>query len=93
VPRQIEQRERPELVRLIVALTESGTSHERLECAVPELVDRKIALLNQHFRSQADKPWFDDETFRAMLRLRGVECNSPTRYAEAFHCRKLLWTP
>ncbi len=24
------------------------------------------------------------------MRLRGIECNSPTRYAEAFHVRKLI---
>jgi hypothetical protein len=26
----------------------------------------------------------------ALLRLRGVESNAPSRYAEAFHARKLL---
>ncbi len=55
-----------------------------------EVVERKIAILLESFRSQADRAWFDAETFRALPRLRGVESNSPTRYAEAFHCRKLL---
>jgi LmbE family N-acetylglucosaminyl deacetylase len=54
-----------------------------------ELVEDKIAALARLFPSQASKPWFDAETFRATLRLRGLECNSPTRYAEAFHARKL----
>lgn len=49
----------------------------------------KLEALPRLFPSQADKPWFDAETFRATLRLRGLECNSPTRYAEAFHGRKL----
>ena len=49
----------------------------------------KCSALAELFPSQAGKPWFDAETFRATLRLRGLECNSPTRYAEAFHGRKL----
>jgi LmbE family N-acetylglucosaminyl deacetylase len=54
----------------------------------PETLDRKIALLLTHFGSQRSKHWFDDETFRALARLRGLECN--TRYAEAFVARKLV---
>ncbi len=48
---------------------------------------RKTALLNAHFGSQRSKDWFDAETFRALARLRGVECRA--RYAEAFHARKI----
>ncbi len=50
---------------------------------------RKIELLAACYPSQAARHWFDDETFRAVLRLRGVEARSPTGYAEAFHGRKL----
>lgn len=53
-----------------------------------EVLARKIALLNRHFGSQRSKAWFDDETFRGLARLRGVECRQ--RYAEAFFARKLL---
>jgi LmbE family N-acetylglucosaminyl deacetylase len=49
--------------------------------------DRKIGILLQTFASQRHRPWFDDLAFRALLRLRGVECNR--RYAEGFHTRKL----
>ncbi len=49
----------------------------------------KIDLLMDCFGSQRSKAWFDDETFRAMLRLRGLESNSASGYAEAFHCRKM----
>lgn len=56
-----------------------------------EICRRKVELLLQHFPSQADKQWFDAETFRAVLRLRGVECCSPTGWAEAFHARKITW--
>jgi LmbE family N-acetylglucosaminyl deacetylase len=50
---------------------------------------RKIDLLNVHFGSQRSKQWFDSETFRALARLRGMECCAPERYAEAFFVRKL----
>jgi LmbE family N-acetylglucosaminyl deacetylase len=51
---------------------------------------RKIQYLMTHFKSQLDKQWFDEETFWALLRLRGVESNAPSKYAEAFHCRKFV---
>jgi LmbE family N-acetylglucosaminyl deacetylase len=49
----------------------------------------KVALLKRHFRTQADKHWFTDDVFLSLLRLRGVECASAARYAEAYYCRKL----
>jgi LmbE family N-acetylglucosaminyl deacetylase len=45
-------------------------------------VKEKISLLNRCFPSQLQRGWWDDETFSAILRLRGVECQ--TRYAEGF---------
>lgn len=51
-------------------------------------LDRKIELLHQHFGTQRSKAWFDEETFRGLARLRGVECRE--RYAEAFYARKLV---
>jgi LmbE family N-acetylglucosaminyl deacetylase len=45
-------------------------------------VEEKIGLLNRCFPSQQERTWWDDETFSAILRLRGVECQ--TRYAEGF---------
>jgi len=42
------------------------------------------------FQTQHNKPWFQPETFLALMRLRGVECNAPSGYAEAFYCRKLV---
>lgn len=46
----------------------------------------KIAYLLDCFATQANKHWFTDDTFRSLLRLRGIEAT--TRYAEAFYCRK-----
>jgi LmbE family N-acetylglucosaminyl deacetylase len=54
------------------------------------IVQEKIALLCKIFQSQKQKTWFDDESFRAIMRIRGIECNSPSKYAEAFYCRKML---
>jgi len=61
-------------------------------CFVPlseDVCRRKVEALLTAFPSQRTKPWFTDDTFRALLRIRGLECNSPTRYAEAFTGRKL----
>ena len=50
--------------------------------------DAKIAALMQCFPSQAGKHWFDDLTFRGLMRLRGLECSAPEGLAEAFYARK-----
>ena len=52
-----------------------------------ETVEKKLRLLREHYASQHEKHWFDDELFRGLMRLRGME--SASRYAEAFTCRKL----
>jgi LmbE family N-acetylglucosaminyl deacetylase len=50
----------------------------------------KVRRLMDCFESQkAHNSWFDEESFKALMRIRGVEANSPTKYAEAFYCRKL----
>jgi LmbE family N-acetylglucosaminyl deacetylase len=52
--------------------------------------DAKIAGILEAYGSQRDKHWFSDETFRSLLRIRGIESRSPSGYAEAFYGRKLL---
>lgn len=52
-------------------------------------LDHKIRCLAECFPSQRDHAWFTEETFRALARLRGIECVAPGGYAEAFHGRKL----
>jgi LmbE family N-acetylglucosaminyl deacetylase len=54
------------------------------------LCQKKIAHLMTHFASQMPKRWFKEDLFSGLLRLRGMECNSPTSYAEAFYCRKAM---
>jgi LmbE family N-acetylglucosaminyl deacetylase len=53
-------------------------------------VRRKVDLLMRVFKTQHDKHWFTPDTFNALMRLRGVECNAPSGYAEAFYSRKLV---
>ena len=56
----------------------------------PETCRTKANLARRFFRSQADKHWFTPDIFMGLMRLRGMECASPTGYAEAFYCRKLV---
>lgn len=53
--------------------------------------ERKIKYTLDTFRSQRQKPWFTRETFLALLRLRGIECGSPSGLAEAFYGRKIVF--
>jgi LmbE family N-acetylglucosaminyl deacetylase len=52
------------------------------------LAKKKAQYIVQGFPSQQGKQWFTDDTFLALLRLRGIEANSSGRYAEAFYSRK-----
>jgi LmbE family N-acetylglucosaminyl deacetylase len=55
-------------------------------------LERKIAMLMKAFPSQAGKAWFSPDLFRAMARIRGMECVAPPDgLAEAFHCRKAMF--
>jgi len=55
-----------------------------------EICQKKVRYLMDVFQSQQSKPWFRQETFLSLMRLRGMECNAPSGYAEAFYCRKLV---
>jgi LmbE family N-acetylglucosaminyl deacetylase len=55
-----------------------------------EMCEKKVRLIMDTFQSQCDKRWFQRETFLSLMRLRGMECNSPSGYAEAFYGRKLV---
>jgi LmbE family N-acetylglucosaminyl deacetylase len=53
-----------------------------------KIATRKIELLFKHFKSQASsKHWFNGDSFKALHRIRGLECAS--LYAEAFYARKM----
>jgi LmbE family N-acetylglucosaminyl deacetylase len=53
----------------------------------------KVRLIMDGFQSQHSKRWFQPETFLSLMRLRGMECNATSGYAEAFYSRKLVLTP
>jgi LmbE family N-acetylglucosaminyl deacetylase len=52
--------------------------------------EAKVRLLLDTFQSQRSRSWFEESTFLSVMRLRGMECNAPSGYAEAFYCRKLV---
>jgi LmbE family N-acetylglucosaminyl deacetylase len=55
-----------------------------------EICESKIGFLMEAFQTQRSKHWFDPQTFLGLMRLRGMECNAPSGYAEAFYGRKLI---
>jgi LmbE family N-acetylglucosaminyl deacetylase len=52
------------------------------------IVQNKISHLMTHFVSQTTRNWFTADLFQSFMRLRGMECNAPSRHAEAFYSRK-----
>ena len=59
---------------------------------LPGMIERKIDLLMEHFATQRSKDWFHADVFRGLARIRGMECRSPSFFAEAFTARKLAIT-
>jgi LmbE family N-acetylglucosaminyl deacetylase len=55
-----------------------------------DVCQRKVRYIMDAFPSQHTKRWFQKDTFLSLMRLRGMECNAPSGYAEAFYCRKLV---
>ena len=53
-------------------------------------VERKISILCSCYRTQRSKRWFDEETFRGLMRVRGVESGGESGWAEGFHLSKFL---
>jgi LmbE family N-acetylglucosaminyl deacetylase len=54
------------------------------------IAERKVAHLLEHFGSQRSRDWFSEDTFRGLMRIRGLECRAGSGYAEAFHVRKAV---
>ena len=55
-----------------------------------DLCEKKVNALVDFFQTQANKHWFTSQTFYGLMRLRGIECKSPSGLAEAFHSRKTI---
>jgi LmbE family N-acetylglucosaminyl deacetylase len=56
----------------------------------PHVYQKKVSCIMDSFQSQLTKQWFQPETFLSLMRIRGMECNSSSGYAEAFYCRKIV---
>ncbi len=55
------------------------------------ICQRKIEIIRDSYRSQMDKQWFTEDIFWSLLRIRGMEANSATNFAEGFYCRKMVF--
>jgi LmbE family N-acetylglucosaminyl deacetylase len=55
-----------------------------------ETSQKKVRYIVESFESQRVKHWFQEDIFFSLMRLRGMECCSPSGHAEAFYGRKLV---
>jgi len=55
-----------------------------------DISKKKVGHIVETFQSQRTKRWFEESTFLSLMRLRGMECNASSGFAEAFYCRKLV---
>jgi LmbE family N-acetylglucosaminyl deacetylase len=55
-----------------------------------DICKKKIEHILNIFKTQKANHWFAEDTFLSILRLRGIESNSPTKYAEAFYGKKIV---
>jgi len=56
-----------------------------------KVCERKIKYLMACFGTQRSKHWFTEDMFQGLMRIRGIESNSPGKFAEAFYSRKLVF--
>ena len=56
-----------------------------------ETCQRKMEYIFESFKTQSHREWFSKDLFFSILRLRGLESNSPYKYAEGFFCRKAVF--
>jgi len=54
-----------------------------------EHYEEKVRILMECFPSQRDKAWFSEDLFMGLMRIRGMEANAPSQYAEGFYARKV----
>ncbi len=63
------------------------------QCFVPldePICANKVKNILAAFPSQRGKRWFTADLFFALLRLRGMECNAASGFAEAFYTHKVV---
>ena len=70
------------------------SAHPTFSCtSMKHLCRRKVRCIIDSFQTQQNRHWFTEDTFLSLLRLRGIESAAPGGYAEAFFCRKAVFTP
>lgn len=57
----------------------------------PQVLAEKCRVLHASYPSQTSRSWFDDDAFRGLARVRGVQAGQ--RFAEGFHPTRLLLQP
>ncbi|SHE33840.1 N-acetylglucosaminyl deacetylase, LmbE family [Fodinibius roseus] len=55
-----------------------------------QYIEQKKKIIVESFQSQSDKQWFDETLLTSIMRIRGVECASASKHAEAFYNRKMV---
>jgi LmbE family N-acetylglucosaminyl deacetylase len=55
-----------------------------------KICQKKCIHIMDAFKSQSTNHWFAEETFTSLMRIRGIESNSPSKYAEGFYGRKIV---
>ena len=63
--------------------------HMSISC---DVVTLKVEAIYQAYISQQEKKWFDENLFRSLMRVRGMEANSASLYAESFYLHKGIIT-
>lgn len=74
-----------EIAKLEGDLSPTGIYHPMTSAEADAKLDHLVA----HFESQHDKSWYDRESFKALLRIRGIEALAEEGYAEAFHADRV----
>jgi LmbE family N-acetylglucosaminyl deacetylase len=70
---------------------EGDLAHPNVFVTIPEpIAEQKADSIVNGYPSQSTKQWFDRETFLSLMRIRGIESASPTRYAEGFYMSKVI---
>lgn len=54
-----------------------------------EIAGEKVGRLMSSFHSQHSKAWYRPATFESLMRIRGIECNSTSGFAESFYAEKV----
>jgi LmbE family N-acetylglucosaminyl deacetylase len=55
------------------------------------ICQKKIETIVDCFKTQEGRTWFGRDVFFSLLRIRGLECGAPGKYAEGYYGRKIVF--